>query len=278
MVQVDIFWSYGIGAGLALAAHNQIEKTTKKTDSAWEAATHSPYFVKMLLFVGLIFVPSGFWLLWEFPSWETMHAGSRDLPVWLVGLFAITNVSQAVIGYLIAQENIRRRKTYTSWLNFVGAYTGFFFILVHGWDGKGYQRFFSSDPSLFNSEWTWSVAGQWFSSPVAFTLYGMGVVLLPALIGMTLSWLREMPEGNHQSAATVVFGYVGSVFGLALGSAILCSVALINLGIAAGIAASTIILYLSWSRRHGVGPLFYKWMTGKDARLSLSAQKVAGLA
>jgi hypothetical protein len=278
MVQVDIFWSYGIGAGLALAAHNQIVKTTKQSATAWEAATHSPFFVKMLLFVGLVFVPSGFWLLWQFPSWETMHAGDRDLPVWLVGLFSVTNVSQAVLGYLIAQECIRRHRVYAAWASFVAAYTGFFFILVHGWDGIGYKRFFSSDPSLVPN-WTWAVAGDWFTSDVAFTLYGMGVILLPSLVGLTLSWLRGMPEGRHQSAATVTLGYLGSIFGVALGTAILCAVSLINLGPIFGFLASVAIVVLAFHPRFGVGPLFFRWMTGKEAQVPQNgSRRVSGIA
>src|SRR5690349_6999742 len=118
MVQVDIFWSYGIGAGLAVAAHRQISKQKEPRESTWDSVLASPYFARMLLFLGLVFVPSGIWLLWEFSSWETMHVGDRNLPVWLVGLFAVTNVSQGVLGFAICHALIRRGKLYAAWMNF----------------------------------------------------------------------------------------------------------------------------------------------------------------
>ena len=50
-----------------------------------------------------LFVPSGVWLLWRFPSWETMHAGDRSLPAWLVAAFVATNATQGVLGFLVGQ-------------------------------------------------------------------------------------------------------------------------------------------------------------------------------
>jgi hypothetical protein len=262
MVQVDIFWSYGIGAGLAVAAHRQIAKRKEPLRSTWDMVLESPYFSKMLLFLGLIFVPSGFWLLWQFTSWETMHAMGRDLPVWLLGLFAITNVSQGVLGFMICHHLIVRGKLYSAWLNFIGAYLGFFFILIHGWDGKGYQRFLAPDRNSFEN-WSWQTAADWFHSEVAFTLYGMAVVLLPVLGGLTLSWLRKgaHEEGVHSNSLTILSGFFGSALVLALGMAILSSILLIQLGLVPGMLLSAIaVLLLSHPRLH-VAPWFYHAMT-----------------
>ncbi|HYX32436.1 MAG TPA: hypothetical protein VE954_04930 [Oligoflexus sp.] len=262
MVQVDVFWSYGIGAGLAVAAHRQIMKQKDVARSLWEDAMQSPFFSKLLLFLGLVFVPSGFWLLWQFSSWETMHAGDRNLPVWLVGLFAITNVSQGVLGFVICHHLIRRGKLYAAWLNFIAAYFGMFFILVHGWDGKGYQRFFSPDRAAFEN-WSWQTAGAWFTSDIALTLYGMGVILLPILGGMTLSWIREgaREAGVRSNPMSILGGFFGSVLIFTVGLAIVSSVAIINLGPIVGTLLSFILILITTHPRLGVGAWFYRTMT-----------------
>jgi hypothetical protein len=262
MVQVDIFWSYGIGAGLAVAAHRQIAKEKDGLPSTWDTVLASPYLSRVLLFLGLIFVPSGIWLLWQFSSWETMHAGDRNLPVWLVGLFAVTNVSQGVLGFAICHHLIGRGRIYAAWLHFVAAYFGFFFILIHGWDGKGYQRFFASNRAAFET-WSWQTAIDWFSSDIARTLYGMGVVLLPALGGMTVSWIRSgaRDAGMHPGPLSILLGFFGSVLVLALGLALMSSVLLIQLGIIPGMLLSFPSILMLTHPRLGVASWFFQRMT-----------------
>ena len=55
MVQVDVFWSYGLGSSFALAASKQLaaERAAKK------GLLDSPYFSKTLLFLSIVFAPSG---------------------------------------------------------------------------------------------------------------------------------------------------------------------------------------------------------------------------
>src|SRR5919106_6278859 len=108
MVQVDVFWSYGLGATFAVASSRQIlarrraaaleseelppgaaERVGPPTHSRWR----DPYLMRTLLFLALVFAPSGVYLVWEFPSWETMHVGDSGMPAWLITTFAITNVT-----------------------------------------------------------------------------------------------------------------------------------------------------------------------------------------
>ena len=93
MVQVDVFWSYGLASGLALAATKRI----RKDESPWV----TPHFLLSLLWIVLFFAPSGIYLLWEFPSWETMFVARNHehIPTWLVCVFSITNVTQGILGY-----------------------------------------------------------------------------------------------------------------------------------------------------------------------------------
>jgi hypothetical protein len=227
MVQVDVFWSYGIGAGLGLASAGH---AADRDESRWS----DPFLMKTLLFLALVFAPSGLYLLWAFPSWETMHAGTKDLPAWLVCLFGITNVTQGLLGYLVARRLMRAGRTYLAYLQTVAAYLAMFLVLVHGWDGKGYQRFFSPTHEDFVG---WSGDWQlWLTSPVALTLLAMGAVLVPLLLWMQVSWL------GHSAPARTCALWLATVFGAALAPAIACAVLLHALGPAAGAAASVALL------------------------------------
>ncbi len=183
MVQVDFFWSYSFGASFACAAYRQLEQE--------ERPARSEFFIKTLLFVSLLFAPSGIYLLWEFPGWETMFAGDGKLPGWLVTAFAITNVSQGILGFFVATWLIKKGKIYAANLQYVFGYIIMFFILVHGWDGIGYKRFLYSGTI---EQWQAGIPipfYKFFTSDVALALYGMGVVLVPVLAWCLTRWLME---------------------------------------------------------------------------------------
>src|SRR5919201_1908103 len=198
MVQVDVFWSYGLGSTLAVASSRQIlaRRRTAKADpeptevgppaiSRWA----DPHLMKTLLFLALIFAASGVYLVWQFPSWETMHVGDRDMPAWLIVTFAITNVTQGLLGFWVVERLLAAGRSYLAYLQILVGYVGMFFILVHGWDGKGYQRFFSATHSDFvhwHGDWS-----AWLTSDVALTLLGMGVILVPTLLTLVARWQTE---------------------------------------------------------------------------------------
>jgi hypothetical protein len=109
-----------------------------------------------------------------------------------------------------------------------------FLVLVHGWDGRGHQRFFSPTREDFLG---WSGDWQaWLTSPVALTLLAMGAVLVPLLLRMQVAWLGE------PGPARVCALWLATVFGAALAPAIACSVLLRQLGPVAGGAASLALL------------------------------------
>jgi hypothetical protein len=148
----------------------------------------NPFFVATVLFAALLFAPSGAYLLWAFPDRETMHVADRALPAALVAVFALTNVTQAMFGFAVVEALITRGRAYAAYLQVLGAYLGMFFILVHGWDGEGYQRFFSPDTADYkgwNGDWS-----DWLGSDVALTLYAMGLVLIPILLLTIARWTR----------------------------------------------------------------------------------------
>lgn len=234
MVQVDVFWSYAIGAGCGVAAVTPTAAPERRLTAT-------------VLFLGCVFAPSGAWLLWRFPSWETMHAatGPADLPGWLVAGFALTNVSQGFFGYVVAQSLWRRGHRYLAWLQMPLGYLAMFFILAYGWDGTGYRRFFSA-----GSDWRagpLDVRG-FLTSDVALTLYAMAVVLVPLVLWMQASWWGAGP--GRMTALILV-----AIFGLGLGPAVAATVLLSTLGAAIGAAAVAVLLVLVLHPRGPAGLL-----------------------
>lgn len=199
MVEVDIFWSYAIGAGFAAASARQIKDE--------ENTTLNPYFFKSMLYLSTLFAPSGIMLLWAFTGWETMYVWNREtLPAWLVPIFAITNVTQGILGFWITHKLIKSNKYFWANMQWVLGYMAMFFILVHGWDGTGYRRFFTFNSTGAAGWWLekgvkgsdvltqgfgpW-VALKWTISPVALTLYAMGIIMLPLMFYWIGKWATE---------------------------------------------------------------------------------------
>jgi len=254
MVQVDVFWSYGIGAGFALAVANQLRADRAGQPSAGQPHERrpDPYLVATIVYAAAVFAPSGAWLLWQFPSWETMHVGSHEtVPGWLVALFTTTNTTQAIVGFLATRWLVERGRLRTACLQLVGAYFAVFFILVHGWDGTGYQRFFSATAADFAN---WEAAEplqhvrSWLTSDVALTLYGMGVVLVPLLLGLCVRW---HVAANAGGGARMLALALAGIFGLGLGGAIVASVLVHLLGWLAGAAVFALVVAAVVAPPHG---------------------------
>lgn len=250
MVQVDVFWSYGIGAGLGLAsAAKGLARPERPAESlSTPAAFHT------LLFLAIVFAPSGFVLLWSFPSWETMHVGSRELPGWLVAIFGVTNITQGLLGFVVARWLASRGNAFGALGQWLLGYFGMFFILVHGWDGTGYQRFFSPTREALTG-WTWSTAAQWLTSDVALTLMAMGVVLIPWLIGLSVKWLRASPRAP--SAAVLALAILAVLIVAVPAFAVVSSLLVRTFGwLGGGLATTGLVIALSHRR---FGPL--RWLT-----------------
>jgi hypothetical protein len=230
MVQVDVFWSYGLGSTLAFSASRQLIEQRAKRISRFA----DPYLMKTLLFLALIFVPSGAYLVWNFPSWETMHAGDRDMPAWLISAFTITNVTQGLLGYLVVERLVTRGRAYLAYLQIVAAYFAMFFVLVHGWDGAGYRRFFSPTKADFlNWHGDWS---SWLTSDVALTLYAIGLILVPVLLVTVARW--------HRCGTAAAGLMLVTVFGAGLGLAVVAHLCLAWFGTAGAPAAAVAIAAL----------------------------------
>lgn len=211
MVQVDVFWAYGFGGSLAVAAARPLRTEPKPLGSS--------YFVWTLLFLSLVWAPTGMLLLLRHPSWETMQAASSitSMPPWLVLGFGITNVTQGILGFWVGHRLTMQRRFGLAHLNWLAGYLGMFFILLYGWDGLGYDRFLY-DRDMFSGV-AWSPGAglqtgagpQFFLSSVAQTLYLDGLFLLPAFFALFVSWIRQ-GDDRAPGSASLVASYLGAVF------------------------------------------------------------------
>ncbi len=278
MVQVDVFWAYGLGAGYAMAAARQIKKLQAGESSPGSLPSFNKeekkvpfwkntYFITNLLYLSLLFAPSGLYLVWHFTSWETMHVGDKGMPGWLVALFGMTNVSQGILGYWVVWSLLKAGKNFWAYLQVPLGYFGMFFILVHGWDGTGYQRFFSPTAADFQNNWTWATALNWLLSDVAISLYAMGAILIPVLIitmlqiekeGWAIGGSGELAVKKSPSSLGSVIAFFATVFVGALGLAIISSVILHNLGWILGTFISIAVIYVLGISKFGIFPIFYR--------------------
>jgi hypothetical protein len=173
-----------------------------------------------------------------------MHAGTRDMPAWLVCVFGVTNVTQGLLGYLVARLLVRSGRRYLAYLQVVSGYFAMFFVLVHGWDGEGYQRFFSPTRADFVG---WSGDWQaWLTSTVALTLLVMGAVLVPLLLALMVGWLREAHRlaglDPAPGRARLCAVWLATIFVAALGPAVGCALLLSALGQVGGGLTSLALL------------------------------------
>ncbi len=186
MVQVDVFWSYGLNAGLALAAH----KTLKNYSSFW----NNPIFTLSLLWTACFFAPSGLYLLWNFPGWETMFLARNHLsiPAWLTMLFGATNITQGVLGFYVTYYFIRKNNMAMAKLQTIWSHAAMFFILIFGWDGTGYKRFFYAGTG---EDWHTQVPHaitDFFGAEIFYTLVVMGLVLIPTYIWLVNYFRKQI--------------------------------------------------------------------------------------
>lgn len=248
MVEVDVFWAYGFGASLALASGRQLKKQ--------EHPFESRYGVHTLLFLALCWAPTGMLLLIRHPSWETMQVadGFSGMNAFLVLAFGITNITQGMLGFWVGHRLVKAGKLYLANLNWMLGYFGMFFILVYGWDGLGYDRFFYDRDMLAGAPaWTpgagtgatWATgipaALHFLTSSVALTLYTDGVYLLPPFAFLMYRWYAEGLRAEGHEVTLTGFGvrmlmvYLAAVFVVSLGSAVFSAVVVNYVGAVLGV-------------------------------------------
>ncbi len=261
MVQVDVIWSYAFGASFAAASARQLADEPK--------VFNNRHFIRLLVYLSVLFGPSGLFLLWAFPRWETMQVAQSlaDIPPWLVTIFGVTNVTQGIIGYYIGYRFARQREFYKANLNWYLAWIVFWFVLACGWDTTGWQRFLY-DPIL-NDGVPWTPGhhnGIWFFfGPVFLSLCVMGVFFGPFLQnGIADETYRNLRSDqtirsvNGTDYLKITVGSYSAMFGGTLALAVIASfivracVAMLSsmlAGYVVGLLISVIIGYFALFRR-----------------------------
>ena len=261
MVQVDMIWSYAFGASFAAASSRQLANEPKAFDNR--------HFIRLLVYLTVLFGPSGLYLLWAFPRWETMQVAQslEDIPPWLAMVFGITNVTQGIIGYWIGYRFARKQEYYKGNLNWYLAWIIFWFVLACGWDTTGWQRFLY-DPVLNHQE-LWEPGmndGIWFFfGPVFTSLVVMGVFFAPALQNGVVDQYYKSQRVDPNVPSVTGLGYLkltavtyASMFGGTLALAVTASfivrgcVALFNqmlVGYVVGLLISAVLGYVLLIRR-----------------------------
>jgi len=292
MVEVDVFWSYGLGAGFALAAFRQIRQIEAEKPDVQELKLNrgqlrdlkrlvkeiergdpsftNQYFLKTLLFLSLLFVPSGSNLLWSNPNWETMQVGSYEtIPGWLVSGFTITNVTQGMLGYWVTRNLLLKGEYEKAAQQTIYAYLAFWFILVNGWDKTGYRRFFSKDREAFEN-WSPSNLRGWLGSDVVRILLAYGAAFIPLMLYWMTKWLKEgyemdpeaeWPADSSEQMMELVklnVRLMSVVLGWTLGLNVCAHLLIKRFGWTVGGALASGLVYLVGVSKWGIAPRMLK--------------------
>jgi hypothetical protein len=310
MVEGDVFWSYGLGASFALAAFRQIReiesgrpdaggielsrgqlrglKRLFKEIESGDSSFTNQYFMKLLLFLSVLFVPSVTNMLWSNPSWETAHVGSYEtIPGWLVSGLSVTNVTQAILGYWVTRNLLTRGEYYKAAQQTIYGYLAFWFLMVNGWDKTGYRRFFSKDRDAFEN-WRPGNAVEWLGSDVVRILLSYGTVFAPLMLFWMTKWLKEgyeedplvaWPEdASEQRAEMMKLGarITWMLLGWTPGLAVCSHLLIRKLGWTLGGSLAVGLTWLAGTGRWGVAPRAVKKIMRVDSLVAPPVREVIG--
>ncbi|MFI8931826.1 hypothetical protein ACIG3E_29650 [Streptomyces sp. NPDC053474] len=198
-IQAALFWAYAAGATFALAAGRQLqvwERINAGEGPRTRSRAANPYLALTLLFAAVLMVPTGLFVLWQNPSWATMHVADGHGGVWagFVLLYAGGIPLGAVLGFLAAQVLVLVGAGYWAYLQCVGGYFLLFGTLVHGWDGSGYERFLSPgarDWADWPRDSVVNNALDFLTSGTFLALLVFGAAVIGTMLITQIGWLVE---------------------------------------------------------------------------------------
>ncbi|MET9546386.1 hypothetical protein ABZY36_13900 [Streptomyces sp. NPDC006627] len=243
-IQAALFWAYAIGATSALCAGRQLqvwERINAGEGPRTRSRAANPYLALTALFAAVLMVPTGLFLLWQNPAWATMHVAAGHEDVWagfVLGYAGGIPVA-AILGFLVAQALVLAGAGYWAYLQCVGGYFLLFGTLVHGWDGRGYERFLSPGTDDF-ADWPRdSVVNHvldFVTSGTFLALLLFGAAVIGTMLATGVGWLMEgwsLPGADEDRKVPRVLAVViagAGVYGLPFVGALLASVLVRLLG------------------------------------------------
>lgn len=214
MIEIDTFFAFGVGAGFAAFAGDLLKY------QPWDT---NQYFMYTLLFQSLIFAPSGIYLIWAFPGWETMYlfTSKDEMKPLLPTLFCFSNIFLCILGFYINQGLIKKGQggqAHAVWF--------YSYIIMFTVVGFGYRRFlysgtgdeWSQDQENKNHAPIEDLIFDFLWSNIFKTLVAMSAILFPALFGPQLKWFWR--SGKKYSDQVKLWNDFISywIVGLSLGS------------------------------------------------------------
>ncbi|WP_399922661.1 hypothetical protein [Streptomyces kanamyceticus] len=243
-IQAALFWAYAIGATFALCAGRQLqvwERINAGEGPRTRSRAANPYLALTALFAAVLMVPTGLFLLWQNPAWATMHVAAGHEDVWagfVLGYAGGIPVA-AILGFLVAQALVLAGAGYWAYLQCAGGYFLLFGTLVHGWDGRGYERFLSPGTDDF-ADWPRdSVVNHvldFVTSGTFLALLLFGAAVIGTMLATAVGWLMEgwsLPGADEDRKVPRVLAVViagAGVYGLPFAGALLASVLVRLLG------------------------------------------------
>lgn len=271
-IQAALFWAYAIGATFALSAARQLqvwERINAGEGPRTRSRAANPYLALTGLFAAVLMVPTGLFLLWQNPSWSTMHVADGHEGVWagFVLFYAGGIPVAAILGFLVAQGLVLVGAGYWAYLQCVGGYFLLFGTLIHGWDGKGYERFFSSGAEDF-ADWPRdSVVNHvldFVTSGTFLALLLFGAAVIGTMLVTEIGWLMEgwsLPGADEDRKVPHLLAIAiaaAGVYGLPFVGALFASVLVRLVGGWLGLPLFAIVAGLTLL--HGRSPV--RWLYG----------------
>ncbi|WP_371750485.1 hypothetical protein OG302_42945 [Streptomyces sp. NBC_01283] len=149
MIQADVVICYGLGSVFALSHARHVPPVSV-------AARRDPRLAGVVLCTSFVVSPVVLLMMWRYPGWETMWVVSAP-PVWLLVAMVPGLNLFATAGYLSTRALLGRGSYGAACAQWHASVFGTVFVLFHGWDGTGYQRFLSPTAQDF---------AQWGQGPV----------------------------------------------------------------------------------------------------------------
>jgi len=185
MLQTDLFFSYGLASGLAIAASRKL-----KTEPH---PLVNKYFLATILWLSLGFVPQILYLTLRFPAWESMFVVNNisGYPPWFMSLYAIAVIILGALGFHVTNSLLKKEKTLVAAAQVVWSNVAAGFLATIGWDGSGFRRLLYPGTG---DDWVNGAVfplTDFFTSAVFINLIWLEALLLIPYSILFIKWSRQ---------------------------------------------------------------------------------------